>query len=91
MNLFTSLRQLISVHTLSQVLTLPQYREMISPEPPKPMQLAKALFDFQGQNDRELSFNKVHVCTCTDIININERSRSHSALVELWGSRLWNY
>ena len=58
MNVFTC--YLISVHTPSQVLTLPQYREMISPEPPKPTQVAKALYDFQGQSDRELSFNKVH-------------------------------
>lgn len=31
---------------------------MISPAPPKPTQLAKALFDFQGQSERELSFKK---------------------------------
>ena len=36
-----------------------QYEEMLEPEPPKPTQLAKALFDFQGQKDREISFEKV--------------------------------
>lgn len=45
----------------TQVLTLPQYREMIAPAPPKPTQLAKALFDFTGQRDRELTFKKVQL------------------------------
>lgn len=36
-----------------------QYEEMLQPEPPKPTQLAKALFDFQGQSDKEISFEKV--------------------------------
>ena len=49
----------------TQVLTLPQYREMIAPAPPKPTQLAKALFDFTGQRDRELTFKKVNSsCMC---------------------------
>ena len=44
-----------------QVLTLQQFRELSSPGPPKDTQLAKALFDFKGQTDKELSFSKVHV------------------------------
>ena len=32
---------------------------MLLPPPPSPTQLAKALYDFQGQSDREISFNKV--------------------------------
>lgn len=47
-------------HTGVQVLTMQEYEEMLQPEPPKPTQLAKALFDFQGQSDREISFEKVH-------------------------------
>ena len=53
------------VHTqihLVQVLTMQQYEDMLEPEPPKPTQLAKALFDFQGQSYRELSFEKVITC-----------------------------
>lgn len=41
-----------------KVLTLQQFRELSSPGPPKGTQLAKALFDFKGQTDKELSFSK---------------------------------
>lgn len=41
-----------------KVLTLQQFRELSSPGPPKDTQLAKVLFDFQGQADKELSFKK---------------------------------
>lgn len=42
-----------------QVLSNAEYQEIVAPKPPTPTVRALALFDYQGQTQRELSFNKV--------------------------------
>lgn len=44
---------------LLQLLSLAEYEELTSPKPPTPTVRAVALFDYEGQSDRELTFNKV--------------------------------